>query len=61
MRNASAQQGENEWSEKKSEQEHNQQIFFRNTYNIFSIKHVTRKFKVTTTTAKKRTKECATR
>ena len=46
---------------KKSEQEHNQQIFFRNTYNIFSIKRVTRKFNVTTTTAKKCTKECATR
>ena len=61
MRNASGQQGENEWSEKKSEQEHKQQNFFRNTYNIFFIKRVTRKFNVTTTTAKKCKKECATR
>ena len=35
MRNASGHQGENEWQRKKGN---------RNTYNIFPIKLVTRKF-----------------
>ena len=35
--------------------------FFVTTYDVFSIRRGTRKFHVTTTTAKKCTKKCATR
>ena len=40
-------------SEKKSEQEHKQQIFFLSAHEIFSIKRVARKIHVATTTTKK--------
>ena len=39
--------------EKKGEQEHKQQMFLVSTHDIFSVKRVTRKFHIATTTAKK--------
>ena len=41
----------------KGEQEHKQQMFFVSTCDIFSIKCLTRKFHIATTTAKKCEKE----
>jgi len=46
--------------QKKGEQEHKQQNF-GSTYDIFSIKRVTPKFHIATTTAKTCTKKCAAR
>ena len=39
--------------EKKGEQEHKRQMFLVSTHDIFSVKRVTRKFHIATTTAKK--------
>ena len=64
MRNASGKQGEMSGSEKqrKIKRTGTQAVkFFGSTYDIFSIKRVTRKFHIATTTAKKCTKKCAAR
>ena len=46
---------------KKGEQEHKQQMFFVSACDIFSIKCLTRKFHIATTTAKKCEKKvCST-
>ena len=48
-------------SEKKQTGKQNKNEMFVNTDDIFSIKRVTRKFHVLTTTAKKCTEKCAKR